>query len=97
VLGLAVRDSTSGFRAYRAAALAGADLGSVRADGYGFQIEMVHRVARAGGRVVEVPIRFVDRTAGESKMSARIVVEALALVTWWGLRDGLSPKRSSRG
>jgi dolichol-phosphate mannosyltransferase len=97
VLGLSVRDSTSGFRAYRAPALAGADLGSVRADGYGFQIEMVHRVARAGGRVVEVPIRFVDRTEGESKMSARIVVEALALVTWWGLRDRLSPKRSSRG
>ena len=72
-------------------------MGRVRADGCGFQVEMVHRVAPAGGRVVEVPIRFVDRTRGDSKMSAGLVVEALALVTWWGLRERLSPKRSSRG
>jgi dolichol-phosphate mannosyltransferase len=97
MLGLHVKDTTSGFRAYRAAALSGIDLARVRADGYGFQIEMVHRVARAGGRVVEVPIRFADRTRGESKMSARIVVEALLLVTWWGLRERLSSKRSGRG
>ena len=44
-----------------------------------------------------MPIRFADRTKGESKMSARIIVEALALVTWWGLRDRLPPKRSARG
>jgi dolichol-phosphate mannosyltransferase len=86
VLGLHVTDSTSGFRAYRADMLRRLDLGRVRADGYGFQIEMVHQVLTHGGRVREVPIRFVDRVEGKSKMSAAIVVEALALVTWWGLR-----------
>lgn len=86
-LGMEVSDSTSGFRAYRSAAVADVDLASVRADGYGFQIEMAYRVTRNGGRIVEVPIRFVDRELGESKMSGRIIVEALALVTWWGVRN----------
>jgi dolichol-phosphate mannosyltransferase len=86
MLRLAVHDATSGFRAYRATAVAAIDLDRVRADGYGFQIEMAHLVARAGGRVVERPIEFVDRVRGTSKMSSRIVVEALALVTWWGVR-----------
>jgi dolichol-phosphate mannosyltransferase len=63
------------------------ELGTVRADGYGFQIEMAYRVAQHRGRIVEVPIDFVDRTMGTSKMSGNIVVEALLLVTWWGLRD----------
>jgi dolichol-phosphate mannosyltransferase len=87
VLGLGVRDATSGFRAYRADALRRVDLTTVRADGYGFQIEMAYRVAAAGGLIVEIPIQFVDRTRGTSKMSGHIIVEALALVTWWGLRD----------
>ena len=87
LLGLSVRDATSGYRAYRADALRQIDLGSVRADGYGFQIEMVYRVAGNGGRIVELPIEFVDREKGASKMSMRIIVEALVLVTWWGLRD----------
>jgi dolichol-phosphate mannosyltransferase len=86
VLGLPVTDSTSGFRAYRADMLRRINLGAVRADGYGFQIEMCHRVIQAGGRVTEVPIRFVDRVEGESKMSSHIVVEAFALVTWWGVQ-----------
>jgi len=86
-LRLDVRDATSGFRAYRASAIAGIDLDKVRADGYGFQIEMAYLVASNGGTVVELPIRFVDRERGTSKMSFRIVVEALALVTWWGVRD----------
>jgi glycosyltransferase involved in cell wall biosynthesis len=86
-LGLAVRDATSGFRAYRAQALREIDVDSVRADGYGFQIEMAYRVARNGGDVVELPIEFVDRQRGASKMSMRIIAEALLLVTWWGLRD----------
>ena len=85
VLGMAVRDSTSGFRAYRADMLRQLDLDRIRADGYGFQIEMVHQVLLHGGRVVEVPIRFVDRVEGTSKMSSAIVVEALLLVTWWGV------------
>jgi dolichol-phosphate mannosyltransferase len=86
VLSLDVADSTAGYRAYRASALEAIDLDSVRADGYGFQIEMAYRVARTGGRIDEVPIAFTDRVRGTSKMSGRIVVEALVLVTWWGAR-----------
>ncbi|HMD45884.1 MAG TPA: polyprenol monophosphomannose synthase [Acidimicrobiales bacterium] len=85
VLGLGVADSTAGFRAYAAGVLRRLDLDRIRAEGYGFQIEMTYRAKQAGATVVEVPIRFVDRVAGESKMSGAIVVEALALVTWWGL------------
>ena len=87
VLGLSVCDATSGYRAYRADALRRVDLDSVRADGYAFQIEMAYRVASNGGEIVELPIEFVDRTHGTSKMSVRIIVEALVLVTWWGVRD----------
>ena len=89
MLRMDVRDSTSGFRAYNAAILERIDLDQVRADGYGFQIEMAYRVARLGGRIAETPIEFRDRERGTSKMSFRIVGEALALVTWWGLRDRL--------
>ncbi|MBV9254656.1 MAG: polyprenol monophosphomannose synthase [Actinobacteria bacterium] len=87
VLGLGVRDATAGYRVYRAEMLTRMDLDTVRADGYGFQIEMTYRVANLGGRIVEVPIDFVDRTLGKSKMSRNIVFEALGLVTWWGIRD----------
>jgi len=91
VLGLEVADSTSGYRAYRAEAVSGIDLHSVRADGYGFQIEMAYRVARNRGRIVELPIRFLDRRRGNSKMSSRIIVEALVLVMWWRVRDRVRP------
>ncbi|MBV8958643.1 MAG: dolichol-phosphate mannosyltransferase, partial [Actinobacteria bacterium] len=77
----------AGYRVYRAEMLTRMDLDTVRADGYGFQIEMTYRVANLGGRIVEVPIDFVDRTLGKSKMSRNIVFEALGLVTWWGIRD----------
>jgi dolichol-phosphate mannosyltransferase len=87
VLRLGVRDSTAGYRAYRATVLTTIDLDGVRADGYGFQIEMTYAVSRAGGKIVEVPISFSDRRRGTSKMSGRIVVEAMVLVTWWGIRD----------
>jgi len=93
MLHLDVHDATSGFRAYRAGMLARIDIDSVHADGYGFQIEMAYRVARAGGRVVERPIEFVDRIRGNSKMSFRIIAEAMCLVTWWGVRDRLRPGR----
>jgi dolichol-phosphate mannosyltransferase len=89
VLGLAVNDATSGFRAYRAEMLGKMDLDSIQADGYTFQIEMAYEVVRLGGRIVEVPIAFRDRVRGTSKMSGNIVVEALGLVTWWGIRDRL--------
>jgi dolichol-phosphate mannosyltransferase len=87
VLALPLADATSGFRAYRADIVTRLDLRSVRSDGYGFQIEMAYRVVRAGGAIVEVPIQFVDRERGTSKMSLRIVVEALLRVTWWGVSD----------
>jgi dolichol-phosphate mannosyltransferase len=93
MLGLSTRDATSGFRAYRAGALRAVDLDSLRANGYGFQVEMAYRVAAVGGDVREIPIEFRDRTAGTSKMSPRIVVEALWLVTKWGVRDRLTRGR----
>ena len=86
LLGLGVTDSTSGFRAYSASVLNRIALDNIRAEGYGFQIEMTYQAKRAGAPIVEVPIRFVDRTEGESKMSMIIVVEALGLVTWWGIQ-----------
>lgn len=92
-LGLHVRDATSGYRAYRVDVLRRLDLDAVRADGYGFQIEMAYEVLRAGGTVVEVPISFTDRIRGTSKMSGRIVVEALVLVSWWALRDRVLHRR----
>ena len=93
VLGLDVRDATSGYRAYRDEALEEIDLERVRADGYGFQIEMAYNVSRNGGSIAEVPITFRDRIRGTSKMSGRIVVEALVLVTWWAARDRLLRRR----
>lgn len=92
-LNLPIRDATSGFRAYQASTVAGVDLAAVQAHGYGFQVEMAYRVARQGGKIAETPISFAERTQGHSKMSGRIVVEALVLVTWWGLRDRVVPRR----
>ncbi|MGH9303951.1 MAG: polyprenol monophosphomannose synthase [Acidimicrobiales bacterium] len=97
LLGLGVRDSTAGFRAYAASLLRRVDLDSVRADSYGFQIEMTYRSLRAGARVTEVPICFVDRALGTSKMSTFTVVEALVLVTWWGLLRLLAAVRAGIG
>jgi dolichol-phosphate mannosyltransferase len=82
-----VADATGGFRAYRRSALEGIELEAIRSEGYAFQIEMAHRVHRAGGRIVEVPITFVERAAGASKMSRRIVLEAITKVPRWALRD----------
>jgi dolichol-phosphate mannosyltransferase len=87
MLRLGVLDATSGYRAFLAGALLDIDFERIRADGYGFQIETTYRLVRLGRRVVEVPISFVDRTEGTSKMSWRIVAEALVLVTGWGVRD----------
>lgn len=93
MLQLPVRDATSGFRAYRSAMVAAIDLDAVQADGYGFQVEMAYRMHALGGRIAEVPIEFRDRTLGRSKMSARIVIEALGLVTRWGVRDRFARSR----
>src|SRR5207302_8601266 len=96
MLGLAARDATSGYRAYHRRALERINLTAVRADGYGFQIEVAYKVTRAVGILAEVPIEFRDRTLGRSKMSSRIVVEALMLVTWWGLQGRLRARSRSR-
>ncbi len=91
VLGHDVTDLTSGYRAYRADALRTVDAASSTAAGYAFQIELAHRVADAGLTITEVPITFTDRVLGRSKMSWRIAVEALVLVTWWRLRERSHP------
>lgn len=90
LLGLRGHDATTGFRAVRTDLLERIDHSGVRADGYGFLIEMLYRFERAGAAVAEVPIVFRDRTRGHSKMSGLIVVEALVLVTWWGARERLA-------
>ncbi len=99
VLGLAVNDATAGMRAYSVAALQRMDFETVRADGYGFQVEMTHRLVRAGGRIVEFPITFSERIAGESKLSGGIVHEALLLVgrLWLADRRGRRQRRRSGG
>ena len=84
VLGVPVHDLTGGFKVFRRETLAALDLDAIRSDGYGFQIETTYRVLMAGGRVVEVPILFTDRVAGASKLSRRIVFEAVVMV--WRLR-----------
>jgi dolichol-phosphate mannosyltransferase len=87
MLGLGVRDATAGYRAYRTTALESIDLDTVSSQGYCFQVDLTRRMTRAGLRVVEVPITFVERGAGESKMSGAILAEALFRVTEWGIRD----------
>jgi dolichol-phosphate mannosyltransferase len=89
VLQLQVRDCTSGFRAYRADALAAIEPASTTAEGYAFLTELVRRLVRDGRKVMETPIRFVDREYGTSKMSGRIVAESMWLVTRWGVRDAV--------
>lgn len=85
MLGLPVNDSTAGFRAYSASILKAIDLSTIHAEGYGFQIEMTYAVSQLGGKIKEVPISFVDRVRGTSKMSINITLEALWLVTKWGV------------
>lgn len=92
MLRIEVRDVTAGYRAYRATILQRIDLETVTAEGYAFQIEMTYRTAALDGRIVEIPIAFTDRLYGTSKMSGFIVVEAMRLVTWWGIRDRLARK-----
>jgi len=91
LLGIGVRDCTSGYRVYRRGTLEVIDLPAVRSQGYCFQVDMLRRTLAADGQVVEVPISFIERSQGESKMSLPIVGEALWRVTRWGLaRWGLA-------
>jgi dolichol-phosphate mannosyltransferase len=84
ILGVSVRDLTSGFKAFTRRALQAIDLDAVQSNGYSFQIELTYRALRRGMRITEVPITFVDRRAGKSKMSRKIFAEAIGMV--WKLR-----------
>jgi dolichol-phosphate mannosyltransferase len=86
LLGVTIRDMTAGFRVFRADLLAKLIENDVASAGYSFQIEMAWRASRAGAVITEVPITFVEREFGSSKMSSAIVREALWLITRWGLR-----------
>lgn len=97
MLRLGVRDVTAGYRAYRADVLRALPLDEIDSRGYCFQIDMTLRTLDAGWRIVERPIEFRERTAGRSKMSKAIVIEAMLRVTAWGVgRLVRSPKRLSR-
>jgi len=88
VTGLPIFDTTGGFKCFRRNVLESIDLNSVKSNGYAFQIEMSYRAWKRGFRLVEIPIIFVDRTEGESKMSKKIVREAIWMVwrlRWWSL------------
>jgi dolichol-phosphate mannosyltransferase len=90
LLRLTPRDCTSGYRAYRSHALAAIEPGTTSAEGYAFLTELVRRLTRHGFRIVETPIVFRDRERGRSKMSGRIIVESMLLVTRWGISDRLT-------
>ena len=92
MLGMGVKDSTAGFRIYSADILRKIDLTAIKSEGYSFQIEMTRAVYRNGGSIVEVPITFREREQGVSKMSKKIVREAMTLVTVWGLKRFLHSK-----
>ena len=96
MLGLAINDATAGYRVYRAEALRTIGLDDLQASGYGFQVEMTYRAVRAGLGVVEIPIAFRDRIAGQSKMDGRVVLEAFRLVTAWGINDLVTLHRRDR-
>jgi apolipoprotein N-acyltransferase len=93
ILGLPLTDSTSGFRAFRRQALEVLLAEPVRSEGYAFQVELAYRAWRAGLTIAEVPITFHEREHGRSKISRRIVVEALWRIAQWGARDRLRPAR----
>ena len=92
MVGLRVKDSTAGFRIYSASMLKRLNMESIKSEGYSFQIEMTRAVHKLGGKIIEVPITFRERENGVSKMSKKIVGEAMFLVTIWGLKRFLRVK-----
>jgi len=94
LLGMPIGDATGGFRAYRASTLRALDLHDVASQGYCFQVDLVWRATRAGLSVVEVPITFVERSIGDSKMSRDIVAESLRYIMIEGVRYRLGQVRS---
>jgi dolichol-phosphate mannosyltransferase len=96
LLRLPLQDATGGYRAYRRTVLDGLPLDKISSQGYCFQVDLAWQTWQQGHRVVEVPITFVERERGESKMSRRIVAEALWRVTVWGLRSGRSKRPAAQ-
>jgi dolichol-phosphate mannosyltransferase len=96
MLGMPVRDATGGYRVYRRAVLESLALDDVASQGYCFQVDLAWRAWRAGYRIVEVPITFVERVSGVSKMDRSIVTEALWRVTVWGVTSGRSRRTRRR-
>jgi dolichol-phosphate mannosyltransferase len=92
-LGIPVRDATGGYRAFRRTALEALDLADVASQGYCFQVDLAWRAVQRGLRVVEVPITFVERVRGDSKMNGSIVRESLLRVTEWGVKHRLEQIR----
>ncbi|NYI04268.1 polyprenol monophosphomannose synthase [Allostreptomyces psammosilenae] len=97
MLGVPLRDVTGGYRAFRKETLLGLGMDDVASQGYCFQVDLAWRAVRAGFKVVEVPITFVERAAGDSKMSRSIVAEALWRVTSWGVQRRVEAVRAARG
>ena len=96
-LGIPVRDATGGYRAFRRTALLALDLDDVASQGYCFQVDLAWRAVQRGLRVVEVPITFVERVRGDSKMSGSIVRESLTRVTQWGIKHRARQLRALAG
>ncbi len=96
LLGIDVRDATAGYRLFRRSALERIDLASVRSTGYVFQTDLVTRCLRAGLVVREVPIEFIERVRGESKMSGKVALESLERITLWGIRERWEHARARR-
>ena len=92
MLGMGIHDATAGFRIYSSRILRKIDLGHIRSEGYSFQIEMTRAAYKAGAVIVEIPITFKERENGVSKMSKKIVREAIFLVTAWGVKRVLRVK-----
>lgn len=95
VLQLGIKDATGGFRAYRATTLEAIDIDGTQASGYAFQSEVALRMVQAGLRLEEIPITFVDREYGTSKMSVKIMAESMARVTTWGIRSRMGRPATS--
>ena len=96
LLGVSVRDATAGFRLFRRSTLEKIDLDSVESTGYVFQTDMVTRTLGAGLTVREVPIEFVERERGDSKMSGAVAAESLRRITAWGVRERTAQLRRTR-
>ena len=96
LLGIKVKDATAGYRLFRRSTLEAIDLGSVRSTGYVFQTDLAHRTLRHGLRLTEVPIEFIERERGDSKMSGQVASESLRMITRWGLAERRAQLHRSR-